>query len=77
MFVPMQDASFEAIRDYERSGDNLEGWRRSSAALMGGNLRFGTAPCGAVAGIIREILPAGEVIHRMVKEYDNVVSNLV
>jgi enoyl-[acyl-carrier protein] reductase II len=69
-------ASFDELRDYERSGDDLGGWRRVPAAVMNGNITRGSAPCGAIAGIINEIIPAREVIRRMVEAYEAVAASL-
>lgn len=69
-------ASFEEIRDYERSGDDLGGWRRAPAAIIAGNVAHGSAACGAVAGMIHEIIPAREVIKRMIEGYKAVVAEL-
>ncbi len=76
MEMEAKGASFDEIRDYERSGDDLGGWRRVPAALIDGNIEFGSAPCGCIAGIIDEIIPAGEVIRLMVEEYQVVMARL-
>lgn len=76
MELEASGATFEDLRDYERSGDDLRGWRRVPAAIIDGNITHGSAACGAIAGIINEILPAGEVIRRMVDGYDAVVARL-
>ena len=69
-------ATFDELREYERSGEDLGGWRRMPSAVMGGNIVHGSAACGAIAGIINEVVPAGEVIRRMVEDYEAVVSSL-
>ena len=69
-------ASFDEIREYERSGDDLRGWRRVPAAIVAGNIIHGSAACGAVAGMINEIIPAQKVIHRMLEGYEAVVAKL-
>jgi len=76
MEMEASGAIFDELRDYERSGDNLKGWRRVPAALMDGNITHGSAACGAIAGIINEIVPAEEVIRRMVDGYQAVVASL-
>ena len=43
---------------------------------MAGNMEAGLLPLGAGAGIITEILPAAEVVRRIVEEYDEVVKQL-
>jgi len=76
MEMEASGASFDELRDYERSGDDLKGWRRVPAAVMDGNVTYGSAACGAVAGTIDEIIPAGEVIRRMVGGYQAVIASL-
>jgi NAD(P)H-dependent flavin oxidoreductase YrpB (nitropropane dioxygenase family) len=41
---------------------------------MRGNITHGSAPCGAIAGIISEIIPAREVIQRMVEGYQSTIA---
>jgi enoyl-[acyl-carrier protein] reductase II len=52
------------------------GYRRNRIAQIEGDLAQGEAYCGASAGLIREILPAGEVIQRLVKGYKKVINDL-
>ena len=74
--LEIKGATFEEIRDYERSGDDLGGWRRVPAALINGNIEYGSAACGSIAGNINEILTAEEVIRRMVDGYQSVIKRL-
>ena len=76
MELEAKGATFEEIRDYERSGDDLGGWRRVPAALIAGNVEYGSAACGCIAGGIHDIIPAGEVVHRMVDGYRDVMARL-
>ena len=76
MEMEASGATFDELREYERSGEDLGGWRRMPSAVMGGNMVYGSAACGAIAGIINEVIPAGEVIHRMVEDYETVVGSL-
>ena len=76
MEMEASGATFDEIREYERSGDDLRGWRRVPAALIDGNITHGSAACGAIAGIIDQVLPAGEVIRRMVDDYEAVLARL-
>ncbi len=69
-------ATFEELRDYERSGDDLGGWRRVPAALINGNIEYGSAACGSIAGNINEILTAEEVIRCMVDGYQSEIKRL-
>ncbi len=77
MQMESANASFEALRDYERCGEPLGGWRRMPAAFMDGNLRYGAVACGIVAGVISDVVPASEIIRRIVNEYEAVVNRLV
>ena len=47
-----------------------------SSDLVAGNITRGSAACGAVAGMINEIIPAQEVIRRIVEGYKAVVAKL-
>lgn len=63
-----QGASAEAIREFL-------GYSRARRAQLEGNLDEGEAYCGAAAGLIREILPAGEVVYRLISEYEEVMAH--
>jgi len=69
-------ASFEELREYERTCPSLGEWRRLPGALMAGNLEDGSVPMGAGAWMISEIIPAGEVVLRIAEEYEQVVKRL-
>lgn len=69
-------ASFEELRDFERSAENTGGWRRVPAAVFAGNTEHGSAACGAIAGIINDIPAAKEVIRRLVDGYEALVATL-
>jgi len=43
---------------------------------MDGNITHGAAACGVIAGSIKEVLPAAEVVRRMVDGYQAVVAGL-
>jgi NAD(P)H-dependent flavin oxidoreductase YrpB (nitropropane dioxygenase family) len=73
MELEARGASFEELREYERNCPSLGEWRRLPGALIAGNIEEGTVAMGAGAGIIREVLSAGEVVRRVVREYDEVV----
>jgi len=45
-------------------------------ALVEGDMKYGSAMCGAIAGMIREIANAGEVVQSLVDGYEAVVSRL-
>lgn len=61
-------ASAEAIRDFL-------GYSRARRAQLEGNLDEGEAYCGAAVGLIRDILPACEVMKRLIREYEAVRSH--
>ena len=56
--------------------EELRGWRRVPAALVDGNIEYGSAACGSIAGNIDDIVPAGEVIRRMVEDYKSVLAKV-
>jgi enoyl-[acyl-carrier protein] reductase II len=70
------------IIELEKSGaapeDILEfiGWRSNRTAQIDGNLDGGEAYCGAAAGLIKEILPAKDVIRQLVEGYEHVLKRL-
>ncbi|MDY6856922.1 MAG: nitronate monooxygenase [Thermodesulfobacteriota bacterium] len=76
MELEASGAPFEEIREYERSDDDLRGWRRVPAALIDGNIEYGSVACGSIAGSINDIISAKEVIHRMADSYDEVIKRL-
>ena len=69
-------ASFDELRDYERSIEATAEWRRVPVALIAGDIIEGSAACGVIAGMINEILPAGEVIRRIVDGNKSVMTRL-
>jgi enoyl-[acyl-carrier protein] reductase II len=48
----------------------------SVAALLRGDVAGGRAACGAGAGLVKEIVSAGDVVKGMVEEYDRIVAGL-
>jgi len=72
----------EAIIALEESGaaaeDVLEfiGYRSNRTAQIEGNLNGGEAYCGAAAGLIKEILPAADVVRQLVEGYEHVLKRL-
>ncbi len=48
----------------------------SVAALLHGDVDGGRAACGAGAGLVRDIVSAGEVVQHIVAEYDRIVAGL-
>ena len=59
-------ASAEVLREFL-------GYSRARKGQLEGNFAEGEAYCGAAAGLIREILPAAEVIRRMVQGYQEIL----
>ncbi|MDP2207649.1 MAG: nitronate monooxygenase [Bacteroidota bacterium] len=55
---------------------NLLGKGRERMAILEGNLDEGEIEAGQCAGMIKEILPAGEIVRKIVDEYYNVVRKL-
>ena len=76
MKLEASGASFEELRDFERSAENTGGWRRVPAAVFAGNIEHGSAACGAIAGIINDIPAAKEVIRRLVDGYEALIATL-
>ena len=48
----------------------------SEAALLGGDVVKGQAAAGEVAGLVHDVVSAGEVVRRMVADYDRIVKGL-
>lgn len=59
-------ASAEALRDFL-------GYSRARRGQLEGDFAEGEAYCGAAAGLIKEILPAAEVIRRLVQGYQEIL----
>jgi enoyl-[acyl-carrier protein] reductase II len=70
------------IIELERSGAAVEdimefiGYRSNRTAQIDGNLNGGEAYCGASAGLIKEILPAKDVVRQLVEGYEHVLKRL-
>jgi enoyl-[acyl-carrier protein] reductase II len=70
------------IIELERSGASAEdimefiGYRSNRTAQIDGNLNGGEAYCGASAGLIKEILPAKDVVRQLVEGYEHVLKRL-
>ncbi len=69
------------LMDLERAGarqrDMVEfiGYRSNRTAQIEGNLDGGEAYCGASAGLIKEILPAAEVVRELVEGCSRILDN--
>ncbi len=55
---------------------NLIGFQRSKMAIVDGDQKEGGAECGQIAGIIGEILPAGEAIRCLMADYRSIIDSL-
>ena len=64
-------ATGEALRAFIGRGRD-----RDRRGQIDGDLAEGIASCGAAAGLIREVLPAAEVIRRLVDGYAEIVKKL-
>jgi enoyl-[acyl-carrier protein] reductase II len=76
MELEAKGASFEELRNYERTCPALGEWRRVSGALIAGNVEEGSFPMGAGAGMITEVVPCAELIRRIVQDYREVIKRL-
>ena len=52
------------------------GFRNARKGLLDGDLVNGEAYCGASAGLIKEILPAAEVVRRLSRGFEEVLKRL-
>ena len=70
------------LLELERAGKTADeimvylGYRRNRIAQIEGDLSKGEAYCGASAGMIRQVLPAGRVIEQLVDGYDRITKEL-
>ena len=55
---------------------NFLGYSRARRGQIEGDLENGEAYSGASAGLIKEVLPAAEVIQRLVEEYQKVIKKI-
>lgn len=68
--------SAEELRAFDRFIAPGDTQQRSVVALREGELVQGSVLCGAVAGLVKEVISAEEVVHRLVKGYEQVLSRL-
>lgn len=77
MALEAKGATFDQMRDFERSGTpELKGRRRTAAANVDGNLEWGTVGMGAIAGLIREVAGAADVIQALMDGSPKVLKRL-
>jgi enoyl-[acyl-carrier protein] reductase II len=55
---------------------NFLGYSRARTGQIEGDLENGEAYSGASAGLVKEILPAAEVVHRLVEDYQKVIKKI-
>lgn len=73
---------FNQVQELEERGATAEelksllGKGRAKKGIFEGDLREGELEIGQIASHIREILPAGEVMRRMMEEYHQVIQHL-
>jgi enoyl-[acyl-carrier protein] reductase II len=68
-----------ALEDSGASNQDLMdfiGYRRNRILQIEGHLDKGEAYCGASAGLIREVLTAQEMVHSLIKGYEEVIKKL-
>jgi enoyl-[acyl-carrier protein] reductase II len=76
---------FRRVLELEASGASAEELRaylgrgrdRDRKGQLDGDLVNGAASCGASAGLIKEILPAAEVIRRLTEGHDRIIKKMV
>jgi len=72
----------QEVQDMESRGASAEeifalmGTDRLQKGVVDGDVNDGSLMCSAAAGIIKDIVSAGEVVRNLVKEYNNVVVRL-
>lgn len=73
--TPFAERLLELERTCKTESDLLEhlGYRSNRTAQIEGDLAKGEAYCGASAGLIREILPARQVIEQLVDGYKKIL----
>jgi len=78
----IKNAFTEKLTDMEYSGASSEkleefiGAGRSPAGQLKGDLEEGELYCGAIAGLVREVVPAAEVVRGIVEGVEGVVRRL-
>jgi len=70
--------SIEAERNCADEEKLREIWgkKREKLGIFDGDIEEGALEAGQSAGLIKEILPVRDVFHRLIKEFDEAVSNL-
>jgi enoyl-[acyl-carrier protein] reductase II len=70
------------VAEIDRRGTTAEellaliGMGRSRMGQLEGNVDDGELYCGEISGMVRDIIPAGDIIKEMVEGYDKVVARL-
>jgi len=70
--------SIEAERNCANEEKLREIWgeKREKLGIFDGDIEEGALEAGQSAGLIKEILPVRDVFHRLIKEFDEAISNL-
>lgn len=70
--------SIEAERNCadEEKLKEIWGEKREKLGIFDGDIEEGALEAGQSAGLIKEILPVRDVFHRLIKEFDEAISNL-
>lgn len=70
--------SIEAERNCADEEKLREIWgeKREKLGIFDGDIEEGALEAGQSAGLIKEILPVRDVFHRLIKEFDEAISNL-
>ena len=74
--IEASGATFEEIRNYERSCPTLGEWRRVPGALIAGHIDEGSVAMGSGAGMIKKVVPAGEIVRGIVEQYNAVIDRI-
>lgn len=69
------------LLEMENSGASVDefeavGTGKLREAVIDGDIKKGSAMCGAIAGMITEVISAAEVIQQTLNEYENIVARL-
>jgi len=66
----------EELRAFDRYYAPGDERHRMLRGLLDGELEWGSVPCGAVAGLVRKLTSAGDVVRELVSQYDEIVNRL-
>jgi enoyl-[acyl-carrier protein] reductase II len=78
----MRNAFTDSMLEMEASGASANdlqkfiGWGRSPAGQLEGDTEQGELYCGSIAGLVKEIVSAGDVVRQIVQEADELLARL-